>query len=168
MWRWCFWTCYRSLVSNRLCYLYYKIYKYKIWSEIQTMDHWPSTVGGFDQLRHAERHGAHEVVPGGSVPIPNLDGQAAVLIWCFQLTEEQHKGKQEPRLTTEELIPFPSRAVAELLSKITFLPNVNMHKGSWGHRLTRWRTRSSRGWGRSGWSWSSVWSHSLGQGWAWV
>ncbi len=35
-------------------------------------------------------------------------------------------------------------------------------------RLTRWRTRSSRGWGRSGWSWSSVWSHSLGRGWAWV
>ena len=34
--------------------------------------------------------------------------------------------------------------------------------------LTRWRIRSSRGWERNGWSSSSVWSHSLGRGWAWV
>lgn len=34
--------------------------------------------------------------------------------------------------------------------------------------LTRWRTRSSRGWETNGWFWSSVWFHSLDLGWVWV
>jgi len=35
---------------------------------------------GLDQLRDAERQSAHEVVPRGSVPVPDLDRQSSGMV----------------------------------------------------------------------------------------
>ncbi len=40
----------------------------------------PAVLRGLDHLRDAEGHGAHEVVPRGAVPVPNLYQQPAVFV----------------------------------------------------------------------------------------
>lgn len=45
----------------------------------------PSIHSLFLQLRYPEGEGAHEVVPAGEIPVPNLHWQAAVLVTFFQV-----------------------------------------------------------------------------------
>jgi len=66
---------------------------------------------GFDQLRHAERQGAHEVVTRGPIPVPDLERQSPAVVFgardaynanVHTWIEEQSALSNLPRIVTLE------------------------------------------------------------------
>lgn len=45
----------------------------------------------FDQLRDSERHWAHEVIPGCSIPVPHLNQQPSIFVFRPEITVEDIK-----------------------------------------------------------------------------
>lgn len=54
----------------------------------------PATDWRLHQLRDAKGKSAHEVIPGGPVPVPHLHHQPAVLICGLQLAAEHQDDTQ--------------------------------------------------------------------------
>ena len=52
----------------------------------------PAVLRGLDHLRDAEGHRAHEVVPRGAVPVPDLDQQTAVLVVRLEIAVGKENG----------------------------------------------------------------------------